>query len=845
MQGQGIESNSSFGVPTGGLTSAIANKKLATVGPNALPEKPPTPIWRRFLKQFTSPLIYILLFALAVDLFIWMREGANTVPVDAISIGVILFLNALLGVFQESKSESALARLKDMVSPQAWVLRDGHLVQIPGTQIVPGDIVRIEAGDRVPADGILSAVQGLLIDESILTGESMPVEKRCGSEIFSGTLVQRGKTYFEVTKTGRGSAMGRLATMIGSIERSKAPLEQKLKVFALQTSRIIIALAVFIFITGIMIEGSQRIGHVLLFAVALAVAAIPEGLPAVLTLTLALGVERMAKKKAVVRRLSAVEALGSVTVIATDKTGTLTENRMSVRHIECTDETRMLKAIILANDADHDTSAGDALEQGLLDHTRECSIEPAAIRERHPRHSFTPFDSSYKFMRATVREDGGLVSYLKGAPEVILEKSTLTAQEKLEWEQKVELHASEGFRVLGVAYAMGETEKDLHFLGLVMMWDPPRQEVPDAIRTALEAGIKVVMVTGDHPSTALAIARAVGIPAEQIFSGDSLSLMSDDDIYEAAQSCGVFARVSPEDKLRLVEALQRKGAVVAMTGDGVNDAPALKKSDVGVAMGMKGSDVSREVADMVLVDDNFATIVAAIEEGRNIYENIQRFIRFLLSTNLSFIILIVAGSFGSYVLGLTEDGGLLLPLTAVQMLWINIVTDGPPALALGFDRNPDAMRFNPRPPRTPLLDRQAIRFIVSSATVKVFFSGSLLVIAPMIGYTVIATRTVVFMFESVAELIMSYPSRRISAPPARNPLLHVAVFGGIALQLFVIANETLRGLLGLEIIDLKAVLIVSLAGFLVWLITEALTRFHARREIAQSPPNASHPTRDL
>ncbi len=830
MIGLQDDSKGGFRPPGKGLATQEAVALLAAHGSNSIPEKPPVPVWRRFLAQFKSPLIYILLFALLVDISIWYFEGASGFPVEGFAIGVILLLNALLGVYQEGKSEAALSRLKAMAAPNTWVMRDGHLVKIPSAGIVPGDIVRIEGGDRIPADGVLHSAEGLLVDESILTGESVPVEKRSGGELFSGTLVQRGRVYFEVVRTGSASAMGRLAVMIGGIERGRTPLEQKLDVFARQVSKVISALALAIFVSGLLIEGVDRLGHVLLFAVALAVAAIPEGLPAVLTLTLALGVERMAKRKAVVRRLSAVEALGSVTVIATDKTGTLTENRMTVRSIDCIDEARLLKAIVLANDADHDTDAGDSLEQGLLEHARSRFIEPAAIRERHLRTSTLPFDSSYKFMRVTVEEDGRKVSYLKGAPEVLISKSTLGADEKKEWEGRVERRASEGYRVLGVGYADGEADHGITFLGIVMMWDPPREEVPGAIRTAMAAGIKVVMVTGDHPATALAVARAIGIPAKRVHTGEEMRGMTDDVVFEAAEDSAVFARVSPEDKLRLVEALQRKGAVVAMTGDGVNDAPALKRSDVGIAMGKRGSDVSREVADIVLVDDNFVNIVAAIEEGRSIYENIQKFIRFLFSTNLSFVLLVLFGSFGSFALGLVdESGALLLPLTAVQMLWINVITDGLPALALGFDRNPHVMDSAPRPPKQPLLDRVAVRFIVSTAVLKTSFSGAILILAPLAGYTLIAARTVVFMFEGVAELLMSYPSRRVSVVPSTNMVLHASVFGGITVQVAALGFEPLRVLLGLEVLDAGAVAAVAVCGLSVWVLAEVVTKLMFRR----------------
>ncbi|HMV50471.1 MAG TPA: HAD-IC family P-type ATPase, partial [Blastocatellia bacterium] len=663
-----------------GLTSAEALARLQQHGPNALPDKPATPWWRRFLRQFKSPLIYILLVALAIDLAIWISEGASGVPAESVAIAVILLLNAVLGVYQENKSEAALARLREMAAPLVWVLRDGELKHLPGSELVPGDAVRIEAGDRVPADGKLLEAEGAMVDESVLTGESLPIEKASGEEVFSGTMLVRGKSYFEVSRTGEQSAMGRLAVMIGGIQAEQTPLEKRLEKFGNQVARAVLALVVLIVAGGLLAEGVGRLSHVFLFGVALAVAAVPEGLPAVLTLTLALGVERMAKRKAVVRRLSAVEALGSITVIATDKTGTLTENRMFVRDLDSPETKRALLAMTLANDAEESSGAGDPLELALLDYAQKHGLEPARLKNDFPRQSSRPFDSLDKFMRVTVRENGGLASYLKGAPEVVLQRSRLTVAERGVWEEKAEGYAREGYRVLALAACAGEAETELDFLGLVLLWDPPRPEVPEAIRRAREAGIRVVMITGDHPATALAVAHEVGIASGRVLTGLEMEELPPDALREAVKETNIFARVAPEHKLRLVEALKQNGEIVAMTGDGVNDAPALKRSDVGVAMGDRGSDVAREVADLVLLDDNFATIVAAIEEGRSIYENIQKFIRFLFSANLALVLLVIGGSAGAFWLGLREaDGGLLLPLTAIQLLWINVITNGAPA----------------------------------------------------------------------------------------------------------------------------------------------------------------------
>ena len=808
-----------------GLTTAEVQLRLRQHGRNVLPESRPVRVWRRLIEQFRSPLIYILLFALGIDLTIWFVEGHSGWPVESFAIALILLLNAGLGVYQESKAESALARLKALAESFVWIIRDGHVVHLPSAEIVPGDVVRVEAGDRVPADGKLVDVHGVMVDESVLTGESLPIEKAIGSELFSGTLLTRGKGTLEVTRTGAASAAGSLAVMIGAIEAEHTPLERRLRAFGNQVARWILLLAGAIVVGGVFIEGFSRLGHVLLFAVALAVAAVPEGLPAVLTLTLALGVERMARKKAVVRRLSAVEALGSVTVIATDKTGTLTENRMHVRDVDSPETELALRVMALVNDAEPGTGAGDPLELALLDYAASHGQNVAEITRRYPRESVIPFDSSYKFMRVTVAEEGQPVSYLKGAPEVLLRRSRLSDDARRSWEEKAAGYAIEGFRVLALARREGEGDNDLSFLGLVLLWDPPRAEVPEAIRRAHEAGIRVVMVTGDHPATAVAVANEVGIPPGRVMTGLDLETLSSTELARAVKDANIFARVTPQDKLRLVETLKAGGEIVAVTGDGVNDAPALKRSDVGVAMGQRGSDVSREVADLVLLDDNFATIVAAIHEGRNIYENIQKYIRFLFSTNLSETLIVVIGVVGSFFLGLHDEaGGLLLPLTASQLLWANVVTDGPPALALGLDRDQSVLRQRPRDPKLPLLDSQSLRFILATGTFKALIGGTLLVSLPYFGYSLTSTRTLLFLYMTIGQLMFAYPARRVVGKPQTNIALHLAVILGIGLQLLTVFVPGLRLLLGLELPSTFGFAWVAGAVLLSWGAAEIYSR---------------------
>lgn len=537
--------------------------------------------------------------------------------------------------------------------------------------------------------------------------------------MFSGTLISRGKCCITVSKTGLQSNMGRLASLIGRLEDEKTPLERRIQKFGNQIAVAILALSVVLVVGGIFIEGMDRIGHILLFAIVVAVAAIPEGLPAVMTLALALGVERMANKKAVVRRLSAVEALGSVTVIATDKTGTLTENRMHVKAVDTDNKDQLLRAIVLANDADISVGAGDPLELALLEYANDSDVVVEEVLRDHPRSDVLPFDSLYRYMRVTVENGIERIRYFKGAPETILARSVLSPEKLAYWEDKVYSFGKQGYRVLAVAKSDNQSDTNIEFLGLVMLWDPPRPEVAPALAKAQSAGIRVVMITGDLPETAKAIADNVGVSNGHVITGDEVDKLSFDELKTTVSKINIFARVTPEHKLRLVEAMKSNDDVVAVTGDGINDAPAIKRADVGIAMGQRGSDVSREVADIVLLDDNFATIVAAIEEGRSIYENIQKFIRFLFSTNFALVVLILGGLGAAIALDLQEPtGGLLLPLTAVQLLWVNIISDGPAAMALAMDQNPGVMKQRPRPANLPLLDKPALRFILFSGLTK-------------------------------------------------------------------------------------------------------------------------------
>jgi Ca2+-transporting ATPase len=539
------------------------------------------------------------------------------------------------------------------------------------------------------------------------------VEKDGSDELFSGSLVVRGRSFIEVSRTGPHSALGRIAGMLEQVDEEPPLLERRLRQFGSRVAGWVIAFCAVLTVLGFAIEGLERGRETFFFAVALAVAAVPEGLPAVMTLALALGVERMAKRKAVVRRLAAVESLGSVTVILTDKTGTLTENRMRVLGVDAVNEDELLHSVVLANDADGE--AGDPIDIALMDYAECHGVNATAIRRSRRRLSARDFDSRLKFQRVTVDLGGQAASYLKGAPEVIIKRSLLDEGEKQKWLDRAAESASQGYRILAAARASGETETDIEFLGLIHLWDPLRTEVPDAVRRARLAGIRVIMVTGDHPVTAVAIGRQAGIDASVVVTGEELDKLAED-----PPTAGIYARVRPEQKLQLAQVLQHRGEIVGMTGDGVNDAPALKRADVGIAMGRRGSDVAREVSDIVLLDDNFATIVAAIEEGRSIYRNIEKFIRYLLATNLAEVIIVLIGIILSEVFGWRDDrGSLLLPLSAVQILWMNLVTDGLPAVALAVE-----------PPQPALIDsppRKSSEGLLGAGTGRwILFVGILL-----------------------------------------------------------------------------------------------------------------------
>ncbi len=659
-----------------GLPAAEASRRLAERGPNEIRREARTPPWKILARQFASPMIGLLAVAAGV-------ASALGETVDAVAILVIVAMNGLVGFFQEHRAENAVLALRAMTAPRARVLRDGHAVVVPAREIVVGDVLLLEAGDLVAADARLVEAHALGVNEAPLTGESVPVEKdptplpdeaplaERKDRVFSGTAVVAGTGLAEVLATGMETQLGHIAHLLETAEEQATPLQARLE----GVSRTLVELCLGIVLLVALLGFARGMGwlDVLLSAVSLAVAAVPEGLPAVVTIALAVGVQRMAERNVLVRRLPAVETLGSATVVCTDKTGTLTTGRMTVRELWGEDHVALLFAAAANNDADLRTATGDPTELALLEAAHERGIEREDIERDRPRVKVNPFDSERKRMSMR-RADG--VLYVKGAPDL----TTPLCIEGTEGAHEANIEmAGRGLRVLAVARGAGDDEADLTLLGLVGIADPPRTEAIEAIAHARAAGITTVMITGDHPVTAQAIARELGIlrpgePAEE----------------------RVHARVTPEEKLRIVRALKAKGEVVAMTGDGVNDAPALREAHIGIAMGKAGTEVTREAADMVLADDNFASIIAAIREGRGIFDNIRKTLVYLLSGNAGELLVM----FGAAV------AGLPLPLLPIQLLWINLVTDGLPALALVVDPvDADVLTRPPRKPEEPMLGR--------------------------------------------------------------------------------------------------------------------------------------------
>lgn len=709
------------------LTSEQAKINQEKYGYNELAEGKRKSTVRIFLEQFEDFLVIILIIAAIVSGFLGDAESA-------VVIFVVITINAILGTVQTVKAEQSLKSLKQLSAPEAKVIRDGAMVQIPSREVTVGDEVILEAGDRVPADGRLLDVASLKADESALTGESLSVEKSLEeapagaalgdqtNRVFSGSFVTYGRGTFEVTSIGMDTEVGRIARLLKTTSEKKTPLQMNLDDFGKKLSIIILVFCGILFAVNVVRGGSAA--DAFLFAVALAVAAIPEALSSIVTIVLSFGTQKMAKEHAIIRKLQAVEGLGSVSVICSDKTGTLTQNKMTVedyyvdgRRIPAKDidlsacnEEKLLIFSMLCNDSVNadGQEIGDPTETALINVGSRLGTDASEIRKMYPRQSEIPFDSDRKLMSTQHRIDGAEIIVVKGAVDVLLGRMSsirtgetvrdITEDDRLEIERQNMEFSRDGLRVLAFAYKeiegaralTLEDEDGLIFLGLISMMDPPREESKAAVSECKAAGIKPVMITGDHKVTAAAIARKIGILRDdsEACEGAVIEDMSDEELQDFVEKISVYARVSPEHKIRIVRAWQEKGNIVAMTGDGVNDAPALKQADIGVAMGITGSEVSKDAASMVLTDDNFATIIKAVENGRNIYQNIKNSIQFLLSGNFGAILAVLYSSVA----------GLPVPFAPVHLLFINLLTDSLPAIALGLEpHTQNVMQEKPRP----------------------------------------------------------------------------------------------------------------------------------------------------
>lgn len=851
--------------PERGLTSQQARRRLGMYGWNELAEAPRPGLLRQILDQFNNFIVIVLIVAALVSALLGDY-------IEAVAIMAIVILNAILGVVQERRAEEALAALRRLAAPEALVIRDGHRINIPARELVPGDVVLLETGNYIPADLRLIETVNLRIEEAALTGESVPVEKDARlvltqdealgdrrNTAFSGTLVAFGRGRGIVVSTGMRTQIGLIAQMLQSVHEEPTPLQRKLDQLGKTLGWAALVVCGLVFGVG-WLQGLPPL-EMFIVAVSLAVAAVPEGLAAVVTITLALGMREMIKRHALIRRLASVETLGSTTVICSDKTGTLTQNQMTVtrlwvdgvrfdvtgggfqrrgeflvdgRAVDLADypaSTTALWVAALANDAaveeDGDEAdelrvVGDPTEAALIVAAAKAGATRRSLDEAYPRIDEIPFDSTRKRM-TTVHKikqplpedvspfyDSELREWetaaIKGAPDVVLElctryqhiddqPGTLTDEARARIMAANEAMARDALRVLAVAYRVEEdipdeatpekVEHDFIFVGLIGMIDPPRSQARPAIETARRAGIRTLMITGDYPDTARAIAEEIGLlqPGHEVLSGADLERMDDAALAEAVRKTDVFARVSPQHKVRIVDALKQDDQIVAMTGDGVNDAPALKRADIGVAMGVTGTDVAKETADMVLTDDNYASIVAAVEQGRIIYANIRKFVFYLLSCNLAEIAVIF----------LAILAGLPSPLTAIQLLWLNLITDGAPALALGMEAgDPDTMDRPPRPPQEPVINRPmrlriGIQTVaITAVTLSAYALG--IQLAPGVPEE---AKTMAFVTLSFSELLRAFTARSENYPLLRIGLLNnrwmvYAVFSSLALLLAVV-----------------------------------------------------------